>query len=98
MNNLANSFARASIVAAFFALSSCTTAYVATKPDEVIIEKPAAPGTGYVFMGPEWKWDKTKKVYVAVPGEWVNRPNGVWVRGHWKTTKHGHTWVPGHWQ
>lgn len=98
MNNLINNFGKAFTVAAFFSLASCTTEYVATKPDEVIIEKSAPPGAGYVYRGPEWRWEKTKKTYVVVPGEWVSRPNGVWVRGHWKETKRGVTWVPGHWQ
>ena len=98
MSKLINSLQKASLVAVLFFLASCATEYVATKPDEVIIEKSAPPGAGYAYRGPEWQWDKSKKVYVSVPGTWENRPSGVWVRGHWKSSKRGYVWVPGHWQ
>lgn len=82
----------------FFLVASCSTEYVATQPEEQVIVQTPAPGTGYLFRGPEWKWDLGQKTYIYVPGAWEKHPSGIWVRGHWRHTGKGYVWVPGHWQ
>jgi hypothetical protein len=77
---------------------SCVSERVETQPADPVIIQKESPGVTYVLRGPEWRFDRTQKVYVYVPGEWVVRPSGIWVRGHWVKVKKGHKWVPGHWK
>jgi hypothetical protein len=78
--------------------TSCASEKAATEPTPPTVVEKVSPGPTYVIRGPEWRWDRTKKVYVYVPGEYVDKQGGVWVRGHWKPVKGGVKWVPGYWK
>ena len=86
------------LLALLKSFTACSSEKVATQPTQPAVEQKVSPGATYVFMGPEWRWEPAQKTYVYVPGEWVVKPNNVWVRGHWKQVKGGWKWVPGHWQ
>jgi len=74
-----------------------TRVYVKVGPAAVVVAKPAAPHTTYVWVGDEWI--VKKGAYVSVPGYWAAPRKGyAWVPGHWATEKQGDYWVPGHWR
>jgi len=57
-----------------------------------------SPFRGAIWIGPEWRWQRGR--YVYVPGYWAkpNRRGSIWVPGYWNTTRRGHIWVPGRWR
>ena len=57
-----------------------------------------APFAGAVWVGPEWRWQGGR--YVYVPGSWVKprRPGAVWAPGRWKYNRRGYVWMPGRWR
>jgi len=75
-------------------LTGCEERVVATKPDEVKVERTAPPFSGAVWIDNEYRWDG--RTYVIVPAHW-SKPNGTWVPGHWKQSSKGYAWIPGHW-
>jgi len=98
MKNHKNSFLYVLVMIATLFLTSCATEKVAMQPQAPEVNEKVSPGPTYSLRGPEWTWDPTQKAYVFVAPEYVERPQGVWVRGHWRPVKGGMRWVPGHWQ
>lgn len=74
-----------------------TRVYVKVRPAAVVTARPAAPHSGYVWIGDEWV--VRNGAYVHVPGYWAApRPDYVWKPGHWTSEAKGDYWVPGHWK
>jgi hypothetical protein len=74
-----------------------TRVYVKVQPKAVVVAKPAAPHTGYVWI--EDQWTPRNGSYVRVSGHWMAPRKGyVWVPGHWNKEGRGYYWVSGHWR
>lgn len=64
-------------------------------------EKPAAPGSDYVWVAGRWEWHGD---WEWIPGVWVKQTHkeAVWVPGEWKHYTNGilghNRWIPGHWE
>ena len=72
-------------------------ATVATKPETVVVTRPAQPAGHYVWVEGEWHYSGGK--YVQRPGAWVvPHNNKTWVPGHWEQTRRGWYWKQGHWR
>jgi hypothetical protein len=57
---------------------------------------PAAPGTGYVWIGGHWAWQLGRHVWIG--GRWALPPAGqVWVPGLWYRHDRGWRWRDGYW-
>lgn len=77
-------------------LWSCK-ATVATRPDAVVVTRPAQPGPAYIWVEGDWYYSGGR--YVQRPGTWVvPRNNRTWAPGHWEQTRHGWYWKKGHWR
>ena len=89
------------ILAVFMCAAQFTQAqvriYVKARPTVTVIERPATPHRGYVWVADEWT--VSNGTYVNVPGHWVEPRRGfVWVPGHWATERRGDYWIRGHWR
>lgn len=83
-----------------FALSSCVSDTVATRPEDPVVVVPASPGPTYVWVDGSWHYNRPTQAYVYREGYWVvpARPGKTWVAGHWVQTSRGWRYVEGHWQ
>jgi len=81
-------------------LFACSAAVVSERPAGEASIVPASPGPTYVWVGDSWSWDNTHRVYILVPGAWVEpkRKSSVWVNGRWVHTRNGWKYVRGHWR
>ena len=90
------------VIMALFALAfagvGCTgEAYVTAQPNEVVYERPASPGAGYIWVDGDWYWSSGR--YVWRNGYWGHPRGGrVWVRGNWQHDSRGYRWQKGHWR
>ena len=90
-------FASFIFIAAGITSQAQTRVYVKVRPSAVVITRPAAPHTNYVWIGDEWTVKNS--AYVHVPGYWAApRAGYIWVPGHWASEKKGEYWIPGHWK
>jgi len=72
-------------------------ATVATRPETVVVTRPAQPGPNYVWTDGDWYYSGGR--YVQRPGVWVvPKRNSTWVPGHWEQTRRGLYWNKGHWR
>jgi|SRR5580658_7319328 hypothetical protein len=67
-------------------------------PAAVVETRPAAPGTGYVWIDGYQNWNGS--AYVWVPGRWELPPraNARWVAHRWVHRNGGYVMVEGHWR
>jgi hypothetical protein len=78
-------------------LTGCSAGYVATRPADVEYSRPAAPGTGYVWIGGEWEWGGG--TYHWHEGTWQQPREGrTWKSGYWESGDRGYRWHNGEWQ
>ncbi|HNP21699.1 MAG TPA: hypothetical protein PKM63_19350 [Panacibacter sp.] len=78
------------------AMWSCK-ATVATRPETVVVARPAQPGPNYIWVEGDWYYSGGR--YVQRPGTWVvPRNNRTWAPGRWEQSKHGWYWKKGHWR
>jgi hypothetical protein len=78
------------------ALSSCAGGYVTEQPGDVVYDRPASPGAGYIWIDGDWMWSGGR--YNWHPGRWDRgRPGRTWHAGSWQHTSRGHRWNRGHW-
>jgi WXXGXW repeat (2 copies) len=76
-------------------IAGCSGEVVATRPADVVYERPAAPGADYVWIGGDWVWEGGS--YRWHEGRWDRRVEGkTWHEGHWETHGKGYTWHKGH--
>jgi hypothetical protein len=70
---------------------------VDTRPPDVVIVRPVAPGPDYIWIDGDWRWRGGR--YVWQEGHW-GRPRGglAWQRGHWESAGHGWRWRRGKWR
>jgi hypothetical protein len=57
---------------------------------------PPAPARAVVWQPGHYQWNGA--AYVWVPGRYIARTGGRWVRGHWQRAGGGWVWVRAHWQ
>lgn len=77
-------------------IMGCKTT-VATRPEAVVVTRPAQPAPNYVWVEGEWYYNGGR--YVQRPGTWViPHNNRTWVPGHWEQTRRGWYWKKGHWR
>ncbi len=77
---------------------SCSSGhYVSERPQEVIVNRPGPPGTGYMWVDGDYNWRGGR--YVYQPGYWA-RPHGsrTWRTGSWVQGPHGYYWRRGGWR
>ena len=84
------------VIAAFGGFGCSGEAYITAQPSEVVYERPASPGSGYVWVDGDWYWSGGR--YAWRNGYW-SQPRGarVYVRGTWQHTDRGYRWQKGHW-
>jgi len=84
-------------VVILFATACSVEGYVTDRPADVVYERPAAPGEGYVWISGDWVWDGG--TYHWREGRWERGTEGrVWVGGTWVSHRNGWKWHHGHWQ
>ncbi|HMH32771.1 MAG TPA: hypothetical protein VK543_07060 [Puia sp.] len=77
-------------------LISCTAEVVATRPADVVYERPGSPGSGYVWISGNWVWAGSG--YTWREGRWDRAREGrAWHDGHWESHGNGWRWRRGHW-
>ena len=61
---------------------------------KVVVQRPARPGSGYVWRSNEWVWRSGG--WHRVPAAWVRPPSArmVWVPGSWRSG----IWISGYWR
>ena len=90
------------VICSFFGLAvagvGCTGEYyVTSQPADVVYERPASPGAGYVWIEGDWYWSGGR--YVHRNGHWGRARGGrTWVSGHWDRGPRGYHWVKGYWK
>ena len=90
----------AALVLSLIGTSGCRTrAVVITRPapPAAVVVRPAAPGSGYVWIDGEWYWSGGRYHYRN--GYWAPPRSGhVWVAGHWVQRRNGWYWEKGYWR
>jgi WXXGXW repeat (2 copies) len=82
--------------AGVLAMAACSAGVVATRPDEVVYARPAAPGPDYIWIGGDWVW--SGGAYHWHEGRWdKGREGHAWHEGHWESHGSGWRWNKGHW-
>ena len=86
-------------VASSLTFTSCRTVYVATQPTQIEVNRPASPGTKYVWTNGNWEWKRRSNSYNWRNGYWAkpNR-NKRYSPGFWREVPGGHHWVAGRWR
>ena len=78
-------------------LMGCTAGYVATRPADVVYERPVAPGPDYVWIGGEWEWGGGN--YHWREGSCQHAREGrSWNPGYWENGTKGYRWHKGNWK
>ena len=84
------------VVGLMLLLGACTAEVVATRPNDVVYARPAAPGPGNVWISGNWVWSGGN--YRWHEGYWDHARTGhVWHEGHWEEHGNGWKWKKGHW-
>ena len=79
--------------------NSCVGEYVAAEPlyDDVY-NRPASPGTEYIWIDGDWLWNRQTHVYMHEHGYWARpKPGRSYETGHWESEPRGKFWVKGRW-
>ena len=78
-------------------LAGCAGEVVATRPSEVVYDRPAAPGPDYIWISGDWVWAGGR--YSWHEGHWDRRREGhVWHDGGWESRRGGWAWHRGYWK
>ena len=80
-----------------FSLYSCESAhYVSARPNEIISNRPIAPGAGYTWVDGDYYWHGGRYRYRN--GYWARpRPGHIWHGGSWNHGSGGYYWRRGRW-
>ena len=91
-------FLPATVIGLTMFFSSCgPTHVVASRPSDVIYERPLPPGEGYIWLNGDWYWNGGG--YHWRQGYWSRpRAGRQWREGNWSNTQRGYRWNRGHWQ
>lgn len=87
------------IVGTFMFLQSCTTGYVAQRPVEIEVVRPASPSRTHIWVDRDYNWNRGTRTYVVRQGYWSQpRGNRTYVAGRWATKPRGNYWIRGRWR
>ena len=78
---------------------SCSNSHyvVRSRPEPVVVVRPAAPSPRHVWVNGNYVLRGGR--YVWQDGYWiVPQNNRHWRDGYWKSTRRGWVWVPGRWR
>jgi hypothetical protein len=77
--------------------AGCSGEIVATRPTDVVYDRPVSPGPDYVWIDGDWAW--SGGAYIYHQGYWGQpRAGRHWETGHWQSHGSGWRWTRGHWR
>ena len=92
-----NQFFLSLLVAVVLAFTTCESEHFVTEqpiPPDVVV---APPPPGKIWVDYDYRWRGGD--YIEVPRYAIKeKPNRIWVPGHWEHKPKGYVWVQGYWR
>jgi hypothetical protein len=85
-----------SLISIASCLNSCNAGYVADEPTYIETIRPIRPGSNYIWIEGDWRWNNHTRSYKHQNGRWETPKRGRnYNQGHWNKSTQGFKWEKG---